>query len=288
MRNPHRHDAFAVICKLAGRAIGHYRMIAAGDRLLVGLSGGKDSLILMHVLTRLQHRAPIRFELHAVTVDMGFSGFHGEQLDAYCRTQGWPYERICFPGKQLLAEKLPEERPCSLCSRLRRGQLHATADRLNCNVIVLGQHLDDLCVSLLMSLCRGGGIKTMGPHVAADGGTKRLIRPLCEVTEQLLREAAGDFRLPEFGACDFLPEIDAGGDRAYLERLLEQLEERFPGIRHNLMRSMTTVQLTHLLDPRYLKLPPAMAGESASNHKVAGAARSGGTCGTGSVPPRSD
>jgi len=260
---PRRHDAFAKICQLAGRAIGRYRMIADGDRILVGISGGKDSLMLMHVLTRLQRRAPIGFELFPACVDMGFDAFGREPLQAYFAARGWPLEMISFPGRQLLAEKMPGERPCSLCSRLRRGQLHAAADRLNCKVMALGQHLDDLCASFLVSLFRGNGLKTMGPHVAADSGRKRLIRPFCEVPVHLIREGAAELALPAIGGCDYLPEITANGDRAKAERLLDELEAHFPGVRHAMQQSMSVIREQHLLDPRFLALPPVASGTEA-------------------------
>ena len=103
----------------------------------------------------------ISVSLKAVTVDMAFYSFGLPGLGAYCQSQGWDWESVTIPGQSLLVDKNAEERPCSLCSRLRRGQLHAAADRLNCNKIALGQQLDDLCVSFLMALFRGGGLKTM-------------------------------------------------------------------------------------------------------------------------------
>ena len=259
MKPSRRNDVFAKICKNLGRSICKYRMIGPGDRLLVGLSGGKDSLVLMHALTRLQARAPIKFSVTAVNVDMGFAEFDGAGLDRYCAAQGWTFERVQFPaGRRLVQEKMGKKSPCALCSRLRRGQLHGAADRLGCNVIVLGQHLDDLCVSLLMSLFRGNGLKTMGPHVPADGGSKRLIRPLCETAERMMLEAAADFQFPKFGCCDYSDRMEKSGDRAFLERLLEQLEARFPNIRHTMLESMGSLRLNHLLDLRHLTLPPAL------------------------------
>jgi len=259
MKPARRNDVFAKICKNVGRTACKYRMIEPGDRILVGLSGGKDSMVLMHALTRLQARAPIKFYVTAVNVDMGFAEFDGAGLDRYCAAQGWDFERIQFPtGMTLVKEKMGKKSPCALCSRLRRGQLHGAADRLNCNVIALGQHLDDLCVSLLMSLFRGNGLKTMGPNVAADGGKKRLIRPLCETAEQMMIEAAAAFQFPTFGCCDYSDRMEKSGDRAFLERLLEQLAARFPNIRHTMLESMGSVRLNHLLDLRHLTLPPTL------------------------------
>ena len=265
MKSLRRNDVFAKICKNLGRCVCKYRMIEPGDHILLGLSGGKDSLVLMHALTRLQARAPIKFAVTAVNVDMGFAEFDGAGLDRYCAAQGWNFERIQFPtGRQLVQEKMGKKSPCALCSRLRRSQLHGAADRLGCNVIALGQHLDDLCVSLLMSLFRGNGLKTMGPHVPADGGRKRLIRPLCETAERMMIEAAADFQFPTFGCCDYSDRMEKSGDRAFLERLLAQLETRFPNIRHTMLESMSSVRLNHLLDLRHLTLPPTLVPGAAA------------------------
>jgi tRNA 2-thiocytidine biosynthesis protein TtcA len=247
-----RHDAFAKVCHLAGRAVAEFDMIRPQDRVVVGVSGGKDSLVLLHVLERLRSRAPVPFELVPVLVDMGFARTRPEAVRSYCAGHGWSLRVVSLPGRELLRDKGAEDRPCSLCSRLRRGQLHAVAEEVEAGVIALGQHLDDLCVSLLMSLFRGGGLKTMGPSVAADSGSKRLIRPLCLVQESLIVEAAGGFGFPDAGACDFLPGIEAHGDRAYLERLLGSLDLRFAGVRNAMLRSMRDLRPAHLLDKRFL------------------------------------
>ncbi len=253
---PSRRSPFARVTALVGYAIRDYRMIGDGDRILVGLSGGQDSLILMHVLHHLQRRAPVRFEIFSVTVDMGFGGFDTQALAAYCAKQGWHHEVVRFDGASLLAAKNTARRPCALCSRLRRGRLHAAADRLGCGTIALGQQLDDLAVSLLMSLFRGHGLKTMGANVPADAGSKRLIRPLCYVPKALLREAAAPFAFPQVRSCPFLPLLDESGDRAFLERLLGDLEQHFPNLRQSILASLRHVEPAHLLDPRFLTAGP--------------------------------
>jgi tRNA 2-thiocytidine biosynthesis protein TtcA len=260
---PSRRTPFQRVCAQVGHAVRDYRMIVDGDRLLVGLSGGEDSLILMHVLHYLQRRAPVRFEILAATVDMGFAGFDGPALSAYCATQGWQHELIRLDGVRLLEEKNTAKRPCALCSRLRRGKLHGAADRLACTKIVLGQQLDDLAVSLLMSLFRGNGIKTMGPHVAADAGSKRLIRPLCYVPKSLIHEAALSFGFPPIKSCPYGPLLEESGDRALLYRLLGDLEARFPSLRQNLLASLKHVEPEHLLDARFISAlqgPGRLAG----------------------------
>jgi len=250
--DPRRSKVFRRILSLAGEAIAEFKMIEDGDRLLAGVSGGKDSLMLLHVLAHFRQCAPIRFDVIPVCFDPQFPGFELDTLKAYCRMQGWPLEVVSLDVPAILKEKHREDHPCVLCSRLRRGHLHGEADRRGCRKIVLGHHLDDLCVSLLISLFRGQGITTMGPNVPADGGTKRLLRPLAMVPEALLKEAAGLFRLPHCGDCVYREQLERDGDRAWGKRLLAQLETRIPHIRQQMLRSMRNLQTGYLLDSHFL------------------------------------
>jgi len=227
-------------------------MISEGDHLLVGISGGVDSMMLMHVLDRLQKRAPIGFELFAVTIDEGFEGINHAALADYAKKQGWDLHIIETPIAQLIEEKGTTAKPCGLCSRLRRGFIHGYADELGCNKLVLGHHRDDLCISLLMGLFRGTGLKTMGPNVAADQGTKRLIRPLCYASKELIETCAVAFEFPVGGACDYAQELSNSGDRSYLEKLLPKLEKQFPNLGKNMLRSMADVRPDYLLDRRHI------------------------------------
>lgn len=251
-QHPWKTPEFKKLCKDVSRASHKYAMLAPNDRILVGLSGGEDSLMLMHVLTRLQQRTPFHIEIIPATVDLGFPGFDLDSLQRYCRDQSWDLQIITLDGAAMIREKQLEEKPCSLCARLRRGQLHALADRLQCQKIALGQHLDDLCVSFLMSLFRGGGLKTMAPHVHADNGSKRLIRPLCHCTKQQISDAAIGFSFPLIKSCPYGQHLRETGDRYYLEQWLQQLEGQFKDIRSAMLHSMGDVRLAHLLDQRFL------------------------------------
>lgn len=252
---------FATVCRLAAKAIQSYNMIAAGDRILVGVSGGKDSLTLMHVLQHLQRRSPVKFELVAATFDAGFPGLDVPRLSAYCQAQGWEHRVIACPVERLVQERDLEDQPCSFCARLRRGHLYRLGEELGCGKLALGQHLDDLCASLLLSLFRGGGIRTMGPNVPADSGKMRVIRPLCLVTEASTRQMAVLAEYPDFGRCGYEDQVDAEGDRAFLENLIDGLGDRFGNIRKHLLHSMSDLRPGHLLDPRYL--PPEAGGMNA-------------------------
>lgn len=244
-------DAFAQLCHLAGKAVADFEMITEGDRLLVGISGGVDSMMLMHVLDRLQKRAPIKFHLFAVTIDEGFGGIDHAPLAAYAAGHGWNLKIIKTPIARLIAEKKTEHKPCGLCSRLRRGFIHGHADELHCGRLALGHHRDDLCTSLLMGLFRGTGLKTMGPNVPADHGTKRIIRPFCYVPKDLIETCAQQFDFPDVGSCDYSEQLEDSGDRAYLERLLPKLEKQFPNLGKNMLHSMADIRPGYLLDKRH-------------------------------------
>ena len=247
-------DYHAQLCHLAGTAIADFDLIREGDRLLVAVSGGVDSMMLMHVLERLRRKAPIRFELYAVTIDEGFEGIDHSRLTGYAAAQGWNHRIIQAPIARLIREKQAEKRPCALCSRLRRGFIHGQADDLACNRIALGHHRDDLCVSLLMGLFRGTGLKTMSPNVPADNNTKRIIRPLCYASKNLIETAARGMELPDVGSCDFANQLNDSGDRAYLERLLPELESHFPNLGKNMLNCMGDIRPEFLLDRRLLGL----------------------------------
>jgi tRNA 2-thiocytidine biosynthesis protein TtcA len=249
-------DVFAKVCRRVAHAIDDFDMISDGDRIIVGLSGGEDSMLLMHILTHLQRRSPVRFDLLAVTVDMSFATFDVNALTQYCEHLNWPLEIARLDGESILKDKDAETRPCALCSRLRRGQLHAVADRTGFNKIALGHQLDDICVSFLLSLFRGQGLKTMGPHVAADAGTKRLIRPLCYVEKSLVHTAAARFDFPAIKSCPYIEQLEADGDRAAIERLLGDLEPRFHNIRRTMLRSLRDLRPDHLLDTRFHGIEP--------------------------------
>lgn len=257
-----RHNPiFRKMCSEAAKAAAKYNMLQDGDRVLVGISGGEDSLTLMHVLEALRLRAPFKFTLHAVTVDMDFTTFNIDILQQYCNSFNWDWRHVTIEGQKILKEKNAEARPCSLCSRLRRGQLHAMADLLDCNKIALGQQLDDLCVSLLMSLFRGGGLKTMGPNVPADSASKRLIRPLCTIRKSMIHEFAQFMEYPSIHSCPYEDRLETDGDRAYLENLVSNLELRFKDIKGAMLNSMGDVRLAHLLDTRYINIDDPDSGK---------------------------
>ena len=237
---------FKAICRRAGEAVVRYKMISAGDRLLVGLSGGKDSLALMHVLAHLRQVAPVDFDFCAATFDPGYPEFGTSEISRYCHEHNWRHEVVKLDMAALLEEKRWTASPCVLCSRLRRGKLYGLAKKLNCNRLALGQHLDDIVISLLMSLCRGQGVRTMAPVAHPQNPDHpTVIRPLALVPEKWLSDWAQGMELPQAGKCRFYEQLESG-DRAFFRRLLAQLEARIPDIRANVLNSLRHVEPEHL------------------------------------------
>ena len=181
---------------LTGKAINDYLMIREGDKLLLGLSGGKDSLSLLHVLLHFQRHAPIKFELAAMTVDPQSKDFDPSPLIPYLKSIGVEY----FYAKEAILEiadkHMDGDSYCSFCSRIKRGIMYSTAREHDYNVLVLGQHLDDLAESFMMSAFHGGKLKTMKAHYTNDKGDLRVIRPFVYVREKMLAEFAQENELP--------------------------------------------------------------------------------------------
>lgn len=246
-------DDFRELCKLTGQAVVEYSLIGEGDRIMVGLSGGKDSFALLHVLHELKRKAPVKFELIAATFDPGFPEFNLEAICEYCRIQGWEHRVVGLPIARILKEKNFTGTPCVLCARLRRGKLYGLAAEERCNKLALGQHFDDVAASFLMSLFRGQGLTTMGPSVASKSAEKvRLIRPFIRVPEALIKRCIGRWELPVAGKCQYENELKSG-DRAYFRQMMDDLSEKIPNLRSQMLRSLSNLQPEYLLDPRYMK-----------------------------------
>lgn len=242
-------SVFKKLCRIAGETVVRYRLIADGDRILVGVSGGKDSLVLMHLLEHLRSAAPVDFSFEAVTFDPGFPEFAVDRTAEYCREHHWKHHIIPLDVASVIAEKSFERAPCVLCSRLRRGKLYGAAKKLDCNKLALGQHLDDVVSSFLISLCRGQGVTTMAPLVMPDNPEYPvIIRPLALVPEQLIREFADTLSLPEAGICRYKEQLESG-DRVYFQKVIADLAEHIPDLRSNIAHSLTRVEIEHLLIP---------------------------------------
>jgi tRNA 2-thiocytidine biosynthesis protein TtcA len=210
--------------RLAGRAIADYHMIHDGDRILLGLSGGKDSLSLLHILIRLQRHAPVAFQLGVITVDPQSEDFDPSPLKDYVKSLGLEHHFVSEPIVDLADQHMKGDSYCAWCARMRRGLMYKTARAHGYNVLALAQHLDDLAESFLMSAFHGGKLKTMKAHYTNDDGDLRIIRPLVYARERQLAEFAHEAGLPVITencpACFSKPT-----QRQHMKELLAQEEQ---------------------------------------------------------------
>ncbi|MBA2302414.1 MAG: tRNA 2-thiocytidine(32) synthetase TtcA [Acidobacteria bacterium] len=245
----------ARIAKKVTRAIAEYGLIDDGDRVMVGLSGGKDSWALLQVLDVLRKRAPISFSLVAVTVDSGYSGYRHDLIARTCEARGWEY-RIEHTEIGETIEDILEAgaTPCSLCARLRRGVLYRIAKDIGATKIALGHHLDDFVETLLLNLFFSGALKAMPARLVSDNGEHVVIRPLVYTSETEARNYAKESELPIIGCC-----CPACGDlslqRQRIKRLIAELEVEHPEVKNSMIRALGNVAGRHLLDQRLNPLP---------------------------------
>jgi tRNA 2-thiocytidine biosynthesis protein TtcA len=235
-----------------GRAITTYRLIADGDRILVAVSGGKDSSVLLYVLRELQSRAPVRFELGAVTIDAGWGGHPNEPLQRFCDTLGVPLIVQTATILDTVMDKIgDDETPCPLCARLRRGAIYSVARREGYPVVALGHHGDDLIETLLLNQLFNGRIKAMPPLLEADDGVTTVIRPLLLTPEADTRALATAAGLPAF-PCQCLGAYRPELKRPEVKKLVARLEREHPGAWSSMLTAATNLEERYLADPRWL------------------------------------
>lgn len=225
------------LSRLVGRALIDYRMIEDGDRVLLGLSGGKDSMSLLHVLAHFQRHAPISFTLGAVTIDPQSGSFDPKPLIPYLEQLGVPYFYREEPIFSLAEEKMDNNSYCAFCARMKRGSIYSAAREEGYNVVALAQHLDDLAESFLMSAFHGGQLRTMKAHYTNDEGDVRVIRPLIYVRERQTRDFAEQAKLPiieeNCPACFDMPT-----QREHMKQLLAEQERGNPHLFKSLLHAM--------------------------------------------------
>ena len=211
------------IIKPVGKAVTEFEMIKEGDHVLLGLSGGKDSLSLLHILRHLQRHAPINFSISAITVDPEIEGFDPSKLKQYLSELGIPYFYESHDITKQAEEQMKNDSFCSFCSRMKRGIMYSVARREGCNVLALGQHLDDLAESFLMSAFRGGQLRTMKANYTNQDGDIRIIRPMIYVRERQTTEFSKEFGLPVIP--DSCPAcFDMPTEREHMKQLLANEE----------------------------------------------------------------
>ncbi|MCD6500190.1 MAG: tRNA 2-thiocytidine(32) synthetase TtcA [Deltaproteobacteria bacterium] len=241
------------ILRLAGRAVADYHLIEEGDRILVGLSGGKDSWTMLETLLSLKSHAPIRFDVAAVHIHPGFADpDYNEALGRmwkYCAQLGVEAHLVHGDFGTRAASMAVGGTRCFLCARFRRGILYRTAPRLECSKIALGHHADDLIETLIMNLAFSGQLKSMPPKLRADDGTNTVIRPLCLVPEAKIRDYAQTRGLPIVAAPCALCGGQADSRRQWIKKLLSEFEDERPDIKGYMLAALTHVRASHLADP---------------------------------------
>ena len=232
-----------------GACIADFRMIAPGDRVMVCMSGGKDSYTLLDLLLSLRRSAPVDFELIAVNLDQKQPGFPSEVLPRYLESVGVAYRIIEQDTYRVVKRVVPEGRTlCGLCSRLRRGALYRFASEHGISKIALGHHRDDIVETLFLNLFFGGRLKAMAPKLLSDDGRHVVIRPLAYVAERdIARYARGRaFPLIPCKLCGSQENLQ----RVAVKKMLAGWEREFPGRTETIFRALRNVELEHLADPR--------------------------------------
>lgn len=246
----YRSPLEARLAKKVTRAITEFGLIEDGDRIMVGLSGGKDSWALMQVLDVLRVRAPIRFSLVAVNVNSGYANFRHDLVTGACAERGWE----CHVEHTQIGATIDDilddgETPCSLCARFRRGVLYRLAKSVGATKIALGHHLDDFVETVLLNLFFQGSLKAMPARLVSDNREHVVIRPLVYVTEDEARTYTQEAGLPVIGCC-----CPACGDlslkRQRVKRWLADLEIEHPDIKQSMIKALGHVVPSHLLDRR--------------------------------------
>ncbi|MBX9893694.1 MAG: tRNA 2-thiocytidine(32) synthetase TtcA [Nitrosomonas sp.] len=233
--------------RFVGSAIADFNMIEAGDRVMVCLSGGKDSYALLDILRNLQAHAPLDFELIAVNLDQKQPGFPEQVLPEYLTRIGMPFRIVEQDTYSVVKRVIAEGKTtCSLCSRLRRGVLYRVAGELGATKIALGHHRDDILETLFLNMFYGGKLKAMPPKLVSDDGQHIVIRPLayCKEKDLAAYAAVADFPIIPCNLCGSQPNLQ----RQVIKEMMQQWDKKFPGRLETMFRSLQNVQLSHLAD----------------------------------------
>lgn len=231
-----------------GRAIQEHDLVGEGDRILVAISGGKDSYAMMKVLSLLQKRAPVRFELVAVNIDQGFRGFRADVVEDWLKENRFEYHIEASEFDEIIQKHVePGGTACSLCARLRRGVLYRLADELKCNKVALGHHMDDVIETLMLNLFFNGVLKAMPLKLVSNDGRHTVIRPLGYCREERIRRYGQLEQFPVIScACKHCG--DTSMQRQQVKAMLREMERKSPGLKKSMLTAISTVKPRHLLD----------------------------------------
>ncbi len=241
---------FQRIKRQVGKAIDDFDLIEEGDRIAVGISGGKDSYTLLHILEALRKKAPVTFELIAINIDSGFPGYQKELIEQYLQQQNFNYVMAKTNSYRVIEKKLRSGSSyCAFCARLRRGALYAQATKYQCNKIALGHHLDDFIETLLLNQFYSGTLAAMSAKLCSNNGQHIVIRPLVYVEETTIQNFSCLQNFPiAHCVCPVVGQDDQ--KRQQMKQLVKQLARDIPEIRNSMISAIGNVQHRHLLNQK--------------------------------------
>lgn len=235
------------LLRLVSRASKQWGLVEPNDRIMVCLSGGKDSYVMLHLLRKLQKVVPFDFSMVAVNLDQGHPGYPQHVLQDWLESNGYEHKMLSHDTYSIVLDKVPEGKTyCSMCSRLRRGILYNAAQELGATKVALGHHRDDLIETALLNFFYGGKLSTMPPKLFSDDGRNTVIRPLAFCAESMVAEFSQLMEFPIL-PCNLCGSQD-GLHRQKIKRLLGEMEAQNPRIKGNMLAALGNVQPTHLLD----------------------------------------
>jgi tRNA 2-thiocytidine biosynthesis protein TtcA len=251
------------LCRLVGQAIGDFGMIVSGDRVMVCLSGGKDSYALLDILMKLRERSPVEFEIFAVNLDQRHPGYPENVLPDYLSSLGIPFRIEVQDTYSVVKRVVPEgETMCGLCSRLRRGVLYRVAREIGATKIALGHHRDDILETFFLNLFFGGKMKAMSPKLQSDNGQHVVIRPLAYVAEEDLKAFAEVRQFPII-PCDLCGSQETL-QRKQVKAMIAEWEKRHPGRVESMFRALSDIVPSHLMDRELFDFSEVRPGGQAS------------------------
>ncbi|MDY3869017.1 MAG: ATP-binding protein [Pyramidobacter sp.] len=236
-----KNEAFTIsgkIRKLAGKAIYSYDMITPGDKIAVGVSGGKDSLLLLHLLKYMQVYSPVKYELHACCVDMTAGGWDTQPLESLCASLSVPLHIVPYAIEKIIDER-QERSPCSFCANMRRGILNTVTKRIGCNKLALGHNLDDSVETTLMNLLRNGRFRCYQPKLWHDRAEIWVIRPLIYLTEYQIQHEINRLGIKTSQYCC---KYGADTERSRTKSIIETLKGSFPSIKTSVIHALENHQ----------------------------------------------